>query len=182
MDKKKTDKKKLFVRILVPVLIAVALIAIWAAKTLSAPDSANDQAGIIADFALEAASIDLDTLKEYSLPIIIDFGADSCKPCKEMAPVLKTLNSEMQGKAIIKFVDVWKHSEAAKGFPVQVIPTQIFFNADGTPYVPSDMIKIRFDMYSYEDTGEHAFTVHQGGLSEFQMRAILADMGVEVDE
>lgn len=97
-----------------------------------------------------------------------------------MAPVLKTLNAEMQGKAIIKFVDVWKNGEVAKDFPIQVIPTQVIIKADGKPYVPSDDIQIKFDMYSHKDTGEHAFTVHQGGLTEEQMRAILADM--EVDE
>lgn len=75
------------------------------------------------DFVLEVTSIDLDALKEYKLPIIIDFGADSCIPCKEMAPVLKTLITEMQGKAIIEFVDVWKNGEASKDFPIQVIPT-----------------------------------------------------------
>jgi len=130
------------------------------------------------DFVLEATSIDLDALKGYGMPIIIDFGADSCIPCKEMAPVLKTLNAEMSGKAIIKFVDVWEYGEAANDFPIQVIPTQVFISADGTPYVPSDDIEIQFDMYSYTDTGEHAFTVHQGGLTEEQFRAILADMGV----
>ncbi len=46
-------------------------------------------------------------------PIIIDFGADSCIPCKEMAPVLKKLNEEWQGKVIVKFVDVWKYPDAA---------------------------------------------------------------------
>lgn len=49
--------------------------------------------------------------------------------------------------------------------------------ADGTPYVPSDDIEIEFSMYSYKDTGEHAFTVHQGGLTEKQMNTILANMG-----
>lgn len=81
-------------------------------------------------------------------------------------PLLKTLNAEMQGKAIIKFVDVWKNGDVAKDFPVQVIPTQVFINADGTPYMPRDDIEIKFDMYSFKDTGEHAFTVHQGGLTE----------------
>jgi thioredoxin 1 len=95
-----------------------------------------------------------------------------------MAPVLETMNAEMQGKAIIKFVDVWKHAEAADGFPIQVIPTQVLINTDGTPYVPSDDIEVEFTMYSYKETGEHAFTVHQGGLTEEQMRAILEDMGV----
>lgn len=179
MDNKKIDKKKLLVKILVPVLIAVALIIIWVLKTHPTLAPIDKQTGNIADFVLEATSIDLDALKEYNLPIIIDFGADSCIPCKEMAPVLKTLNAEMQGKAIIKFVDVWKNGDAANDFPIQVIPTQVFINADGTPYVPSDDIGIKFDMYSFKDTGEHAFTVHQGGLTEKEMRAILADMGVD---
>ena len=178
MDNKKTNKKKLFVKILVPVLIAVTLTIIWVVKTHPTPTPIDEQTGNIADFVLEATSIDLNALKEYNLPIIIDFGADSCIPCKEMAPVLKTLNAEMQGKAIIKFVDVWKNGDAANDFPIQVIPTQVLINADGTPYVPSDDIGIKFDMYSFKDTGEHAFTVHQGGLTEKEMRAILADMGV----
>lgn len=178
MDNKKTNKKKLFVKILVPVLIAVSLTIIWVVKTHQTPTPIDKQTGNIADFVLEAESIDLNALKDYNLPIIIDFGSDSCIPCKAMAPVLQTMNSEMQGKAIIKFVDVWKHSKAANGFPIQVIPTQVFINANGTPYVPSDDIGIKFDMYSSKDTGKPAFTVHQGGLTEREMRAILTDMGV----
>jgi thioredoxin 1 len=132
-----------------------------------------------ADFGLETEAVDLEALTAYGLPLIIDFGSDSCIPCQEMAPVLKKMNVEMQGKAIIKFVDVWKHPGAADDFPVQVIPTQVFINADGTPYVPSNDIGIKLTLYSYRDTGEHAFTAHQGGLTEEQMRTILADIGVE---
>lgn len=180
------NKKKLLIRILVPVLIAVALTVIWAVKTHPTPDSiGGSSTGELVkaeneeDFALAATAIDLEALKAYGLPIIIDFGADSCIPCKEMAPVLKTMNSEMQGKAIIKFVDVWKYSDAAANFPIQVIPTQVLFNSDGTPYVPSDTIGIEFTKYSSRDTNEHIFTVHQGGLTEEQMRTILQDMGVK---
>jgi thioredoxin 1 len=173
--------KKLIIRIIVPVLILVALTVIWVVKTHPTPTAIDNNlvtAENEEDFVLETTSVDLETLTAYSLPIIIDFGSDSCIPCKEMAPVLQTMNAEMQGKAIIKFVDVWKHAEAANGFPIQVIPTQIFMKADGTPYVPSDGIDVEFTMYTYKETGEHAFTVHQGGLTEDQMRAILADMGV----
>ena len=172
------DKKKL-VKIIVPVCIMLVIVGIWVFKNTK-PDVESTTSN--EDFALEASNIDLDTLTVHELPIIIDFGADSCIPCKEMAPVLKMLNTEMQGAAIIKFVDVWKNSEAAKDFPIQVIPTQVFINADGTPYVPSDSMAdsgIKFNMYSYKETGEHAFTVHQGGLTEEQMRHILADMGVD---
>lgn len=91
------------------------------------------------------------------------------------------MNEEMTGKAFIKFVDVWKYADAANNVPVQVIPTQVLVNADGTPFVPSDELAqtIEFILYSSRETGEHVFTVHQGGMTEEQMRLILAEMGVE---
>ena len=125
--------------------------------------------------------MDVEALAEYGIPAIIDYGADSCVPCKEMAPVLETLNEEMYGKAFIKFADVWQYADAASNVPVQVIPTQVLVNADGTPFVPSEELasQIQFTMYGHRDTGEHVFTVHQGGLTEEQMRLILAEMGVK---
>lgn len=173
------SKKKLLIRILILVLIGIALTSIWIIKTHSKPISINEETGENADFELAASSINLDELKEYNLPIIIDFGSDSCIPCQQMAPVLETMNEEMQGKAIIKFVDVWKYEDAATDFPIQVIPTQVIYSADGKPYTPSEDLGIDFDMWSAEDTNEHIFTTHQGGLTEDQMRAILKDMGVE---
>jgi len=76
---------------------------------------------------------------------------------------------------------VWKNTTAANNFPVSVIPTQVFFNADGTPFVPSDELaqEIEFTLYSSKDTNEHIYTVHQGGVTEGQMRKIFAEMGVE---
>lgn len=183
------DKKKLL-RIIIPICLVLIVAGIWIIKNVdmgsdssaSLPENKGSETLVTPnndeDFILEATSIDLEVLTSYGLPIIIDFGADSCDPCKAMAPVLVSLNAEMQGKVIIKFVDVWKNSGAAEDFPVQLIPTQIFINADGTPYVPSDDIDIEFTMYSTKDTNEHVFTVHQGGLTEDQMRDILADMGV----
>jgi thioredoxin 1 len=142
----------------------------------SAPVAANDP-----NFTLHTEKIDLEVLSAYKLPMILDFGSVDCIPCKAMAPVLKSMNAEMQGKAIIRFVDVWKYTNGADGFPVQVIPTQVLVTAEGKPYVPSAAMEssgIRFTMYSAKDTNEHAFTVHQGGLTEEQMRLILKDMGV----
>ncbi len=169
---------KTWVRVVVPVCIVLAVAGIWFIKNTGKETAAQERLQAHEDFVLEATAIDLEKLNAYGLPVIIDFGADSCIPCKEMAPVLRSLNSRMQGKAIIKFVDVWKYGEAANGFPIQVIPTQVFFTSDGKPYVPGDDVAIEFAMYKYRDTGEHAFTVHQGGLTEEQMLSILADMGV----
>ncbi len=180
------DKKRL-IRIIVPVCIVLVIAGIWifknADKKAPATPKNNDSASLVTpkseeDFVLETDSVDIEALKAYGLPIIIDFGSDSCNPCKEMAPVLDTINVAMRGKAIIKFVDVWKNAQAADGFPIQLIPTQVFINADGTPYVPSGDIDIEFTMYRYKESNEHAFTVHQGGLTVEQMQQILADMGV----
>ena len=136
-------------------------------------DAGND------DFALEAESIDLDKLKSLGLPIIIDFGADECVPCKEMAPMLRDINAEMQGKALIKFIDVWQNPDVAAEFPIQLIPTQVIFDAAGNPYFPSADIGIKLTFYRDKITDEHVFTTHQGGLTAEQMRTILADMGVK---
>ncbi len=92
-----------------------------------------------ADFSLATTgAIDFETMSSYGLPMIIDYGSDSCIPCKQMAPVLETMNKEMENVAFIKFVDVWKFTEVANSVPVQVIPTQVIVNADVTPFVPSD--------------------------------------------
>ena len=98
-----------------------------------------------------------------------------------MAPVLHDTNAAMQGKALIKFVDVWAHPNAANGFPIQVIPTQVLINADGTPFVPSSELERKYNLQfsSYNDkSGKLAFTTHQGAITQEQMDAILKEMGV----
>lgn len=64
-------------------------------------------------------------------PSVVDFGARSCIPCKKMAPILEELNRELNGKANVLFNDVWKDETLAKKYRIQMIPTQIFFNAKG---------------------------------------------------
>ncbi|MBY1896620.1 MULTISPECIES: thioredoxin family protein [unclassified Clostridium] len=183
MDK----KKSLIAKILIPILIAVAIIAIFIAKNMQNPTTepsvidSTKQTDNDKGFPLKVTSVSLEEIKQYGIPTVIDFGSDSCIPCKQMAPVLETLNSEWQGKAAVQFMDVWEYTDGVENFPVQVIPTQVFFNADGTPFVPSDELasKIQFTMYSDKSNDEHIFTVHQGGITEEEMREIFAEMGVE---
>ncbi len=173
-------KNKKLLRIIIIILIVLVIAGIWAYRNIGQGSEGLSASVGNKDFELEISSIDLDTLKSYGLPIIIDFGSDTCQPCREMAPVLKAMNAEMQGKAIIKYLDVGKYAAAANGYPIQVIPTQVFIGMDGKPYIPGKNINIQFTSYSYKDTGEHAFTIHEGGLTKEQMRSILADMGAEV--
>lgn len=62
---------------------------------------------------------------------MVDLGAKKCIPCKMMAPILEALEKEYQKRAAIVFIDVWENPEAAKDFRIQVIPTQIFYDASG---------------------------------------------------
>lgn len=64
-------------------------------------------------------------------PTVIDLGARSCIPCKQMAPILEELAGSYRGKANVLFIDVREDQAAAKRFAIQMIPTQIFFDAKG---------------------------------------------------
>ena len=98
-------------------------------------------------------------------------------------PDIKTAFGRNTLRNILRFfysfyIDVYKYGEAVQGFPVSVLPTQIFINADGTPYVPSKNVNIPFAVYNYNTTGEHAYTAHEGVLTKTQFLEILEDMGV----
>lgn len=121
---------------------------------------------------------DFVEFRSAGIPVIIDFGADSCIPCKQMAPVLAALHDELKGKAIIRFVDVWKYRELAEGVPLRVIPTQVFFDSNGRPFIPSEEIQIPMTQYVTRDTNDHVFTAHEGGLTKDQLLAVLYEMGM----
>jgi len=65
------------------------------------------------------------------LPKLLDLGANKCIPCKMMAPVLEELKKEYAGQLEVEFIDVWKDKDAGKPYQVEMIPTQIFFAANG---------------------------------------------------
>jgi thioredoxin 1 len=66
-----------------------------------------------------------------AVPRLVDLGADKCIPCKMMAPVLEGLKKEYAGRMEVEFIDVWKNPDAGKAFGIEVIPTQIFYDASG---------------------------------------------------
>lgn len=186
----KEEMKKWIQKIAVLAVVIVLIGGVWLFKKSQQQTAEPTQTKTAADlskvegyFPLNVTEpIDLEALKSYGLPIIIDFGADSCSPCKAMAPVLETLNEELAGKAIVLFVDVWKYNSLVEGFPIEVIPTQVLIDAEGNPYMPNENNSVQYLQYTYRDTGELAFTVHQGGITEEQLREVLTEMGVENDD
>jgi thioredoxin 1 len=68
-----------------------------------------------------------DELIKGDIPVLVDFSAEWCGPCKMMAPVLEQLKSKMAGKIRILKIDVDKNRELAGQYRVQSVPTLILF-------------------------------------------------------
>lgn len=170
-------EKKKFRRIIFSVLIVLVVCAIWFIK--NNPFETKIAASDDATFTLEATDLDLEALKENDMPIIINFVSDMCSACHSMAPDFEAVNEEMQGKAIIKSLNIQQYPDALGSIPVSVVPTQLFISADGTPYVPSEDLGIEFIRYNNRSSGEHIYTMHQGTLTKDQLLSVLDDMGVD---
>ncbi len=66
-------------------------------------------------------------LIQGSTPVLVDFTAEWCGPCKMMKPELEELHKRMAEKLRIIKVDIDKSPEAANAFTVQSVPTLILF-------------------------------------------------------
>lgn len=127
--------------------------------------------------SLYNSDIDMDKLTSYGYPIFMDFGSPSCVWCTKMAPDLKVIHNEFFDRVTVRYVDLSKNSVAASYYPVSSIPAQFFFNADGTPFLPSDKLQetVSFTFYESDSTGD-TLTGHVGLLTQSEMRDILEEM------
>jgi len=73
----------------------------------------------------------IDEKLANKIPLIVDFGSDSCVPCKMIKPVLEEIADEYKGKVNVLILDVNQYQELAMEFGIMSIPTQIFYDKDG---------------------------------------------------
>jgi thioredoxin 1 len=102
--------------------------------------------GIIAALVLAVAAVAALRQREHSkspsvvaaaaapagpLPRLVDLGAGKCIPCKAMAPILDELRKDFAGQFEVVFIDVWQNPQEGEKYDIQMIPTQIFYDAAG---------------------------------------------------
>ena len=68
-------------------------------------------------------------VEQSALPVILDFGATWCGPCKKLEPILDQLSAEFGEKVRFLKVDVAEAPETAKKFGVMSVPTVVFLKA-----------------------------------------------------
>jgi len=67
------------------------------------------------------------TISESDVPVLVDFYADWCGPCKMMAPHIDEIAREKQGQVLVAKLDTDRAQRTASGFNIRSIPTTIVF-------------------------------------------------------
>ena len=93
------------------------------------------------EYVFNNENFEQEVLKS-DIPVLVDFYADWCGPCKMMAPLVHQLAEEYAGKAKIGKVNVDQNIELAQKYRVMSIPTFVFFkNGEAVATVVGGMSK-----------------------------------------
>ena len=115
-------------KVIIVLILASSVVAVvWLKKT----ENTSKQFRVTTNDSNTTAGQTSQISQMQKLPRLVDLGADKCIPCKMMAPILEELSAEYKGKLQVVFIDVWKNPQEGPKYKIRVIPTQIFFDADG---------------------------------------------------
>ena len=98
----------------------------------------------VTDSSFDEEVIQADT------PVLVDFWADWCAPCKMIAPIVEELAGEFDGKVKFTKLDVDSNPKSASSYGIRGIPTMLIFN-EGEPVdqvvgaVPKSVLKTRLE-------------------------------------
>lgn len=84
----------------------------------------------VVTLAVNIKSKDMENFKDIisgDQPVLVDFYATWCGPCKAMAPVVESLGKEVAGKGRVLKIDVDKNGPVANQYRIQSVPTFIIF-------------------------------------------------------
>lgn len=118
------------IKILIIAALAVAVAAVVALKKNRTPAESKDAALVQTATAASSETVKSDAATA-KLPKLVDLGAGKCIPCKMMKPILDELKRDYANRFVTEFIDVWENPDAGKPYGIEVIPTQIFYDAEG---------------------------------------------------
>jgi len=76
---------------------------------------------------LNESNFDREVLQS-NLPVVVDFWAEWCGPCKMLAPALDEIARDLQGQAVLAKVNIDDHPSLAARFSIQSIPALLYFS------------------------------------------------------
>lgn len=116
------------VKILILIAVAAAVVAAVVLKQNKTPASSDTKAEANVSTTSQVAAGPAVTA---NLPHLVDLGAGKCIPCKMMKPILDELKRDYASQFKTEFIDVWENPDEGKKYGVEMIPTQIFYDAEG---------------------------------------------------
>lgn len=73
----------------------------------------------------------IDDARQSGQPTVVEFGSDSCASCRQMKVVMDAVAQRAQGRGHVLVMDVIKDASLQQPYRIQMIPTQVFFDAQG---------------------------------------------------
>ena len=104
--------------------------------------------------ALQVTDANFDELVNSGKPMVLDFWAEWCGPCRMVGPIIDELATEYDGKVIIGKLDVDNNDDVVTQFGIRNIPTILFFK-DGKVVVKP--FKVKYQDINAEIGGAHGF-------------------------